>query len=43
MFKKQAGGVRNPYQISKYYKKGGCYRKRIVSSLKLERKEVSAY
>lgn len=30
------------YKIPQYYTKGGCYRERIVSSLHLERKEVSA-
>lgn len=30
------------YKIPHFYKEGGCYRKRIVSSLNLERKEVDA-
>lgn len=42
MFKKSNGGVRKAYQISNFYKKGGCYRKKVAPSL-MERKEVSAY
>lgn len=36
------GGGTKTYFKNDLQKKGGCYRKRVVSSLKIERKEVNA-
>lgn len=36
------GGGTKTYFKNDLQKKGGCYRKRVVSSLRIERKEVNA-